>query len=218
MMTLSEFIKQYTGKSGVGNTPENMGECVGVSSLWMDNFNIAHVYGNAADLYKNAPTADFTKIPNTPDAIVQAGDIVIWGKGYNGTYGHTGVATGTNTDVNRFDCFQQNDPLGSTPHIKNYNYAYVTGWLRPKSTVIPQDTVHPQITDQTKLPILDENGNQMEVQALRSRLADLTRDNKNLMQSIEDARMDITKLQSQSLANYSAIELISAGLAKLLGK
>ena len=40
-------------------------------------------------------------------------------------------------DVNNFDCFEQNDPLGSTPHIKRYNYAYVIGWLRPKGQIQP---------------------------------------------------------------------------------
>lgn len=174
-MTLEEFISKYSGQKNVGNTPENRGECVGVSSLWMDNFDIPHVWGHATDLYKNASTKDFTKIPNTPDAIVQKGDIVVWGKGYNGTFGHTGVATGTNTDVNRFDCFQQNDPLGSTPHIKNYNYAYVIGWLRPKRAVIAQPIAQqPQFTDQTKIPLnlktAEETYGEVELGTLRAKL------------------------------------------------
>lgn len=131
-MTLQEFYDTYKGRQNVGNTPANKGQCVGLSSLWMDNFNIPHVYGHAKDLYTNAPDEHFEKIPNTPDAIVQDGDIVCWSAGYNGTFGHTGVAYGKH-DVNNFDCFEQNDPLGSTPHIKRYNYAYVIGWLRPKA-------------------------------------------------------------------------------------
>ena len=137
-MTFDEFYNKYKGQKDVGNTAANKGECVGLSSLWMDNFGIAHVYGHAKDLYANAKTTDFAKIPNTPDAIVQKGDIVVWSANYNGTYGHTGVATGK-ADINTFECFEQNDPLGSTPHLKTYNYAYVTGWLRPKKAII--DTV-----------------------------------------------------------------------------
>ena len=134
-MSYEDFYNKYKGQKDVGNTVANKGECVGLSSLWMDNFEITHVYGHAKDLYANAKTTDFAKIPNTPDAIVQKGDIVVWGAGYNGTYGHTGVATGK-ADVNTFECFEQNDPLGSTPHLKTYNYAYVIGWLRPKKAVI----------------------------------------------------------------------------------
>ncbi|MEK6829961.1 MAG: hypothetical protein AABY15_07635 [Nanoarchaeota archaeon] len=139
-MTLRDFYNKYKGQKNVGNTPENRGECVGLASLWMDVFNIPHVYGHAQDLYKNAKDADFAKIPNTPDAIIQDGDIPVWGHGFNGTFGHTGIAYG-NHDVNNFDCFEQNDPLGSTSHIKRYNYAYVIGWLRPKNLPQSQDTV-----------------------------------------------------------------------------
>ena len=136
-MTIQEFFDKYNNQPNVGNTPQNRGECVGLVSLWMDNFNIPHVYGHAKDLYVNAPDDYFAKIANTPDAIVQEGDMVVWGAGYNGTFGHTGIAKGKAT-VDKFDCFEQNDPLGSKPHIKTYNYAYVIGWLRFKSVIIAQ--------------------------------------------------------------------------------
>ena len=136
-MSIQEFFDKYNGVANTGNTSENKGECVGLSSLWMDNFGIPHVYGHAKDLYTNAPDEYFAKISNAPDAIIQDGDIAVWSEGYNGTYGHTGVAYGKH-DINHFDCFEQNDPLGSAPHIKKYNYAYVLGWLRPKN--IPQPT------------------------------------------------------------------------------
>jgi len=135
LLTFEQFYNEYKGKPNVGNTAANKGECVGLSSLWMDNFNIPHVYGHAKDLYTNAKTTDFAKIPNSPDAIVQKGDIVVWSAGFNGTYGHTGIATGK-ADINSFECFEQNDPLGSTPHNKTYNYAYVIGWLRPKKAIV----------------------------------------------------------------------------------
>ena len=172
-LTLNEFYNKYKNQPNVGNTPQNLGECVGLSSKWMDTFGIPHVYGHAYQLYNNAPDEYFAKIPNTPDAIVQNGDIVVWSQGYNGTYGHTGIAKGS-ADVNNFECFEQNDPLGSTPHIKKYNYAYVIGWLRIRnSEVIAQSIAKPEITDQTKIALLDN----MEVQQVRSILSDLNRDN-----------------------------------------
>lgn len=174
-MTLQEFYDKYNGKSNVGNTAVNRGECVGLSSLWMDNFNVPHVYGHAKDLYANAPDEYFAKIPNTPDAIVQEGDIVVWGQGYNGTFGHTGVAKGK-ADVSSFECFQQNDPLGSKPHIKRYNYSYVIGWLRPKNPAIITQPIaqQPQITDNTPIPLNMitqlESYNSPQLQEVKSKL------------------------------------------------
>lgn len=131
-MSLKDFYNTYKGQKNVGNTAANKGQCVGLASLWMDNFSIPHVWGDAKDIYANAPDEYFVKVPNTPDAIIQDGDIPVWSGGYNTGPGHIGVAYGKH-DVNNFDCFQQNDPLGSTPHIKRYNYAYIIGWLRPKA-------------------------------------------------------------------------------------
>jgi hypothetical protein len=143
-MTFTEFKNQYNGQSNVGNTAANRGQCVGLVSLWMDNFKIAHVWGDAKDLYANASDKDFAKIPNDPTAIPQQGDIIVWSSAFNGGVGHTGIASGK-ADVNTFECFEQNDPIGSSPHLKTYNYAYVTGWLRP---IVAQTTA----TDAISVP------------------------------------------------------------------
>src|SRR3990167_3240452 len=129
-MTFQSFLTTYNGQKNVGNTTENKGECVGLSSVWIEELGLPHVWGHAMDLFKNADEKFFEKILNTPDAIPQAGDIVIWGKAFNGTFGHTGIATGTG-DLITFECFEQNDPLGSSCHLKKYKYDFVTGWLRP---------------------------------------------------------------------------------------
>jgi len=135
LLTFDNFYNQYKGKKDVGNTAGNIGECVGLVSLWMDNFDVPHVYGHAKDLYANAPAEHFKKIPNTPDAIPIKGDIIIWSAGFNGNYGHTGICTGK-ADINRLEVFEQNNPLGSDCHLREYNYAYIIGWLRPKMAVV----------------------------------------------------------------------------------
>lgn len=177
-MTLQAFYDKYNNQPNVGNTPANLGECVGLVSLWMDQFKVPHVYGHAKDLYANTPDEYFAKIPNTPDAIVQDGDIVVWSAGYNGTYGHTGIAKGK-ADVNSFECFEQNDPLGSKPHIKKYNYAYIIGWLRPRSAIIPQEIAQENIYNNQTLIPLGEYG-VMEIQAIKGKLGDLERTEKLL--------------------------------------
>ncbi len=129
-MTFQEFLNQYNGQPSVGNTTENKGQCVGLVAVWVDILGLPHIWGNACDLFANADEKFFEKILNTPDAIPQAGDIVIWSSKFNGTVGHTGLATGTG-NTNTFECFEQNDPLGSGCHLKTYNYNGVIGWLRP---------------------------------------------------------------------------------------
>lgn len=153
-MTYQELYNQYNGQKGVGNTPQNLGQCVGLVEVFIRGNGLDQVWGDAKDLYANAPEDSFLKIPNTPTAIPQQGDIIIWSGDYNGGAGHTGIATGKG-DVNTFDCFEQNDPLGSACHVKTYNYAYVTGWLRfkvqPASTVaVPSDTFTQLVDKSTK--------------------------------------------------------------------
>ena len=51
---LQSFIAQYTGIANVGDTPQNKGQCVGLIEVWLDLFNLNHIWGNAADLLSNA--------------------------------------------------------------------------------------------------------------------------------------------------------------------
>ena len=139
-MNFKSFLDRYNGKYNVGNTTENKGECVGLVSVFIDSLNLPHVWGNASDLFANADEKFFEKILNTPDAIPQAGDIIVWNSKFNGTVGHTGIATGT-ASLDTFECFEQNDPLKSNCHLKTYKYTYVTGWLRPKILASPDNTI-----------------------------------------------------------------------------
>lgn len=192
-MSYQDFFNLYNGKSGVGNTPENKGQCVGLVSLWMDTFGIPHVWGHAKDLYNNAPEEHFVKIPNTPEAIPQEGDIMVWSGGYNGTYGHTGIAHGK-ADINKFDCFEQNDPLGSNCHIKNYNYSYVIGWLRPKAQQEPMITMTLKEADAIRLR-RDELYN--ETLKLKEDIKILQNNYQEQLKQTEDLKNELMKIQHE---------------------
>lgn len=126
---LAAFVKHYQGQAGVGDTPENRGQCVGLVEQWIDANGLPHVWGNAEDLLRYAPLASYQVVNNLPTNYPAPGDIVVWGESWGGGYGHTGVCI--KAAVMELTVFQQNDPEGSTPHAKVYTYSGVLGWLHP---------------------------------------------------------------------------------------
>lgn len=136
-MNLQDFITKYTNQSGVGDTPENTGQCVGLIEVYTDSLGLSHTWGNADQLMANADPKVFDIIQNTPTGVPQPGDIVCWSGDFNAGVGHTGIFV--SGDANLFECFEQNDPIGSTPHIRQYNYSFVQGWLHPHA---PTDTTY----------------------------------------------------------------------------
>lgn len=210
MLTLFEFIQKNDGKK-VGNTPENLGECVGCVSVWMDNLGIPHEWGNANDLLKNADLNYFDVISNTPDAIPQQGDVVVWNGNYNGSVGHTGIATGQNTDINKFECFEQNDPLGSPCHLREYTtYAYIDGWLRPKVVQLPQPIPAPILTEQTKYNFGGDIGIQ-EMQAVRSIIMDTRKQVSTISNNLSVTQKSLNEVNSK-LADAITINNQQAGM------
>lgn len=195
-MTFEEFLKKYNRQKNVGNTPDNTGQCVGLVMVWLASQNQPHIWGHAKDLLTNADRNFYEVILNTPEAIPQKGDVIVWGQGFNSTYGHTAICTGK-TDVNTFEVFEQNNPIGSDCHLRAYkNYAYVLGWLRPKSAIITQPIM--QFNDQTKIPgnLLTSPGfpvnEDIEIQALRSILADA----ENRRKDLENTRQENEQLKT----------------------
>lgn len=129
-MTLAEFEAKYTGAEGVGDTLENTGQCVGLIEAWLDQLGTPHIWGNAKDLMTNADRGAYDVVLNTPDGIPSPGDVFCFDGYYGGGVGHTGLVV--SADVNQVTLFQQNDPEGSTPHLKSYTYDHALGWIHPK--------------------------------------------------------------------------------------
>lgn len=138
MLTLDEFIAQYIGQQGIGDTPQNKGQCVGLIEVWTDNLSLPHTWGNAIDLLKDADSNSFDITYNKLGDTTQFppdGAIVVLGKPFglqpDGTYdGHTGISKGS--DGNTLRLLEQNDPINSPIQIKEYSYNSCIGWMIPK--------------------------------------------------------------------------------------
>lgn len=153
---LQAFIVATTGVK-VGDTKENYGECVGLVMKWTDNLGLPHTWGNAIDLLKNADPNFFDIVYNKLGDTSQFppdGAIVVLGKPFgrlqDGNYaGHTGISKGS--DGNTLRLFQQNDPTGSTPQMKEYSYDACIGWMVPKNVnTTNTDALDACMTDRTK--------------------------------------------------------------------
>lgn len=123
------FMAGYAGRLNVGNTAANKGQCVGLVEVWGASLGLPQIWGNAADLLNDAPAGSYGRVDNAPVNYPAPGDIVVWGTNWGGGYGHTGIAVEANP--NHLTVFQQNDPAGSAPHTRVYNYSGVLGWLHP---------------------------------------------------------------------------------------
>src|SRR5690606_9986401 len=56
----------------------------------------------------------FTRVPNTPEAVVKPGVIVIWKTGH--------ISIGVSGNVTKFISFDQNYPTGSAPKLVEHTY------------------------------------------------------------------------------------------------
>jgi hypothetical protein len=144
-MTLDEWFGKYNGQpmdydGAYGN------QCVDVFSFYIHDFGFQEISGVAAayQLWDNAGDG-YLKIENTPSAVPQKGDIIVWGT-LIGAWGH--VAIFHDGDVNSFTSFDQNWPMeGYTDANGNFigtgvahfqyhnNYFGVVGWLRPRALI-----------------------------------------------------------------------------------
>lgn len=145
------FISNTNGQFLEVSSKDALYQCMDLAYVWafvlgFPKATIQHqfayqVFANASDLTRQY----FDIITNTPEAIPQDGDLVVWGDKY-GPAGHIAVALGGGS-LTSFKCFEQNNPIGTNAHIQSRGYDNVLGWLRPKITPISE-----VITDQkTKL-------------------------------------------------------------------
>lgn len=116
-------------------------QCFDLAVKWTDILGVPHASGNPSPFpYPNAyqiytDFGDFQKkyferIANTPSAVPQKGDVVVWAGSYNGGIGHVATASGVG-DTNTFQAFSQNVPLNSVSRLVTFGYGHVLGWLRP---------------------------------------------------------------------------------------
>ena len=200
---LNRFIENVQGNFVEISYHKAIYQCMDLAYAWVfaldiPKSTIQHLY--AYEVYtkpRSITKKYFDLIPNTPEFIPQAGDLAVWKVA---VAGHIGVATGEG-DVNFFKVFEQNNPLGSNAQVHNRSYVNVIGFLRPKQKALPapesvieNDTIIPQI--------IDDNGNAMEVQAIRGKLNDLKRDLKAAQDGCEGrVKEAIEKTKAKELKN-----------------
>lgn len=138
-MTFDEFRNDVMGKSldydGVAGY-----QCVDLAKVYLDwMFGIKPgAWGNAKDYWNalNRPGMSdyFYRVPNTPDLVVQRGDLVIWGAMNGNPYGHIAIGLGEG-DLNGFQSLDQN---WGTSYVRQvgHNFNGVLGVLRLKDPSI----------------------------------------------------------------------------------
>lgn len=148
-MTLKEFITKYTDK-GIDYDGHFGFQCVDLYRQYVQEvLQLPQSPGvrGAADIWDNYLKEHYERIDNSPEAVPEAGDIIIWDKNAGGGFGH--VAVFVDGDVSKFTSFDQNWPTSSKPHLQNHYYKNVLGWIRPKDK--PNDALATCLAQHTKL-------------------------------------------------------------------
>lgn len=162
-MSTNDFFKKYDGQK-IDYDGFYDGQCVDLYDQFCKDVINCPIYlvAGAKDIFTNYPTDYFTRVLNTPDAVPETGDVIIWGSGL-GEYGH--VAIFSEGDVDSFTSFDQNYPTGSKCHFQKHNYNSVLGWLHPVNLTpdqltitIPQKTFEELVNKSSQLDEFVNNG------------------------------------------------------------
>lgn len=124
---LDGFIDTWLNKTGVGDTPQNTGQCVGLVEKWLDACSMPHVWGNASDLLRSAAVPPYHITLNDPTNMPARGNIVVWDTAFGGGYGHCAICI--DATVNCVYVLEQNNPEGAGVRYGLHDYSDVLGWL-----------------------------------------------------------------------------------------
>ena len=152
-MTFDEFVKKYLGKAtdidGVSGV-----QCVDLAKMYIEKVlgikpqSIGNAHAYYDDFNDTYLRKYFKRIPYKKGVKSQKGDLVVWGRIYNGTskYGHIAIATGMQTDTH-IRTYDQNWK-GKAMKEVNHSLDGIAGFLRPfdrsgleKQYFIPDATV-----------------------------------------------------------------------------
>jgi len=215
-MTINEFIQKYQGEFVERYDSSNLNQCLDLVLEWID----AQGHGdliplgvlNAYELWTKTPSKMlefYEKIPNTTDAIPLPGDIIVWSKAFNGTAGHTGIATGW-AGQTKLDVFVQNDPLGMYSVTKRYSYTNIYGWLRLKASGEQPSTPECDFEE-----VLNKYFNQqVTIDFVINYLDDLKAERDKLNRAITDKDKKIAQLRQEIevVKNKAKADLAKAGV------
>lgn len=131
MISFAEFVSTriydyVTVDAGVGR------QCVDLVEDYIAAVHgLAHIPGNAIDLYANADHGHWIKVGNLPANFPAPGDVVTWRQTPAlgiGPDGHCAVVL--LADVNYLVTLDQDWPPGARVEVVVHSYVGVFGWLR----------------------------------------------------------------------------------------
>ncbi|MBQ7203443.1 MAG: CHAP domain-containing protein [Eubacterium sp.] len=137
-MTFDEFVKRYNNKA-VDYDGTSGVQCVDLAKLYIAKVigatpqSIGDAYCYYDDYEDTYLKKYFDRIPYKKGVKPQQGDLVVWGKYYNGSsrYGHIAIATGEATGSYLYT-YDENYGVKKMHKVK-HNYKGLSGYLRPKN-------------------------------------------------------------------------------------
>lgn len=150
-MTFSAFVKNYLGK-GTDYDGVYGVQCVDLAKLYIDKVlgvkpeSIGNAYCYYDDFYNTYLKRYFLLIPYAKGVKAQKGDLVVWGKKYNGKseHGHIAIATGVQ-DADSITTYDQNWG-GAQMKKVTHSLTGLKGFLRPieQENINPEPDIKPQ--------------------------------------------------------------------------
>lgn len=219
MEDVNNFLNRWNGR-GVDFDKAYGFQCMDLYQQFnKDVVGAFHVPNPSAYMvWDNYPQNFYTKIPNSPVAVPQRGDVVVWGKSKSLPYGHIAIATGEG-DIKKFKSMDQNWPTGSVCHIQEHTYTGVIGWLRPNKLINKP-------VEQSNVSVPDIEALKRESQLKSDRIQQLDSQIQTAQQNLllanskyEDLKREYEayKAQNPPLAGLSLLELIQLYLKKKQG-
>ena len=218
-MTYKEFRDKWLGKP-IDWDGSYGRQCVDVYRQYCNDIGFKQSPGvvGAKDIWNSYLKTDFDRYENTPTAVPQAGDVIIWGTEV-GQYGH--VAIFDRGTTSSFYSIDQNWPVDNGTgvlHEVKHNYNGVLGWLRPKQSpvviqvpeTITQEEknilkfIHEQNATEGTVreafgALIDKPNKDKQIQTLQARVLDLEKSQKDLSDRI-------TALESNIEADLKTID------------
>jgi hypothetical protein len=155
-MTFEEFLLKWNGEFCEIAGPTAINQCVDLANAYIrDVLGLPIIeWTNAKDFPSKADTSKYDYILNTATNFPKEGDIIIWRWG---TAGHIAIVIEANVD--KFNCFEQNNPIGTNCHVGKHTYSGVLGWLHPKQIINSDSLTTCQIQLQDEIKKKNDNYN-----------------------------------------------------------
>lgn len=242
-MNFTDFFNEYNGKSVEKEDASNLDQCFDLAFAWCDalqiprdairHLNAFQIYTDATDITRQY----FDLIENTPEAVPQVGDIVVFST-VVGPAGHVSIANGIG-DTNSFQSFDQNwdtarDNHGTDPvtgllipysHLVTHTYNGVLGWLRSKAPLpTPNDqiridrdrnwnlfislTSYLGITVDGNNPTDGLNKAKEAIDSLTQKITDLTKEVGDLSSANTSLKTNISEVEKQNTALLGQLQTI----------